>query len=324
MAILACNAAILVFVGLPGLLMAVIILLALWLRGHSSQTRGPGGATLLWLPLLYALILLPLANWLVMGDTWFWLRRLGPFLAQMPPGAWWPREDWYAWGLTLLLVLVLVGTCWRRLPRRWYLAWLLIPAQGILLNLGQAAELHLGPEQLMGTLLAPTLVLACLAPSSGGLRGGRAWLAALLSLPFIVLSCQWRGPAGTRENFMHGPPAPPATELLACADANWTDSRILIFDLRTAALYVHQAPNRFVARLDFHESELLDFKDREELHLLIAPNDGRFQARDRSMLSYLHEHGAPWLFLEREWPGGWQLWHCVRPPPEERTAAPTK
>jgi len=35
------------------------------------------------------------------------------------------------------------------------------------------------------------------------------------------------------------------------------------------------------------------------------------------VLSDIHEHGRPWLLLEKQWPDGWQLWRCVVPPDGE-------
>jgi hypothetical protein len=91
----------------------------------------------------------------------------------------------------------------------------------------------------------------------------------------------------------------------------------MVYGVEVPALYHDPRERRFVARLDFREREFLDQAADEQLHLLVPPPDGWYCPRRGSVFSDIHANGRPWLLLERQCHGGWQLWRCVLAPKGE-------
>jgi hypothetical protein len=87
--------------------------------------------------------------------------------------------------------------------------------------------------------------------------------------------------------------------------------------VRLPALYHDALERRFVARMDYHEGLFVEQAQREVMHLLLPPPDGRFYPRGQNVFTNLHRNGDPLLLLETQWDSGWQLWRCVIFPDRE-------
>lgn len=324
--VVALNAGLLVFGGLPGMVLGAGALLTLWARGDRRLVRGPGGWVLLSMPWLYAALLYPLFNWLIMGHPWFFLSRLLDWLHGRGLGA-----HLAAGGCRLpllviaALVLALSGLAIRAVPVPVACGWVWLAGAGVVALLRTAGGWFLSGEyQLTGYLALPALFFLLLPFSQWGKRG--AWLPWILAGNALVLlaAFTWRHDARRYETFATD--IPPAAEVLAYVDQHWDQSRILIYDLRTAVVYAPLTTQRFWARLDYHEGLLRQQAKGEQFHLLIPPNDGRFYG-PQARAAQLHTEGAPFLFFERTWPAeqpaAWQLWRCIRatPPPPATTGA---
>ncbi|MBQ7651627.1 MAG: hypothetical protein IJS15_11755 [Victivallales bacterium] len=110
---------------------------------------------------------------------------------------------------------------------------------------------------------------------------------------------------------------PTAEEITEYIDNFWPMSRVMLYGLRLPICYPDTAEKRFVARLDYQESDLLRQAQDEQLHILVPPLDGIFYPAKGHPLADIHENGRPWLLLERTWQGGWQLWRVAIPPANE-------
>jgi len=105
--------------------------------------------------------------------------------------------------------------------------------------------------------------------------------------------------------------APAAAEITRWIDRDWTHSRTAVFGVRLPALYHDPLERRFVARMDYHEGLFAEQAQREVMHLLLPPPDGRFYARGRNVFTRMYAGRSPILLLETQWDSGWQLWRCV-------------
>ena len=134
--------------------------------------------------------------------------------------------------------------------------------------------------------------------------------AVALALPAAFL-----GFADSRANalFSESGSPPAAEEMISLIDQHWQGSRILLYDLRSAALYSRHDSERFVASLDYNPYVFDEITGVEQMHLLVPPNNGRFYGSRHDLLARAHSGEGERLFLEEVWPGDWQLWRCVRP-----------
>lgn len=319
--VIALACAVLAFGGPTGFLFSLGVLGTIWLRGDPALLRARGGTTLLFLPLFYVIILHPLFNWIIMGDFLFFIRRLAPYFSSPH----WQQNlaavDGHTVGLiTLSSLAAIVLLFTKGLPLYLHLAFHLTLALMIsgLTRIG--GGLFLGGEFLLGGFIAVPITLYFLFPARRVKRNWRIAPLLLCGVLFLITAAEMRETAKDHEAFGATPANathPPALEMFELLDQPeyWDQSRILIYNLRSAVLYADQDPQRFWARLDYHEGMLLAHKEEEQVHLLVPPSDGRFYAAADPVMGRFHEHGAAWLMLEKQWDSGWQLWRCVRPPP---------
>ncbi len=317
-----CNG-FLVLCGPAGMLLALA--LGVVVHAQAGRLAGPGGLAdtrgvrpLLWAPPVYAVVLILLGNWLVMNDFLFPWRR--PFDALLSLGA--------------------------RLPRA---AVLWIPLGGLAMAVVGRARLREAAAN--GVALGLVGLAAC----------GRMWEAMRVLLPgggillVVVGLCGLLGPgfhaferltrpwqrqavplllaATVFAAFAFAPPPPPPARLLsapptaaavtAMADRYWANARIMVCGLRAPAVYFDPRERRFLTRVDFSEKTLAWQARREQLYLLVPPNDGTDYALRHGPLADIHQRGRSWLLLEATWPPGWQLWRCIIYDPEAaRPSAP--
>jgi len=323
--VVALNCGMLVFCGLMGLLFCAGILGTIWCFGSGKVVRAKGGATLMLLPTLYALLLYPLFNWLVMGDFLFWIRRSlemlnGPrvvmLLGQMH-------------GPELWVLVAMAMTCVSLFWAKWVPLYTRVALHlGLLAGCARAvakrSECYLGGEAMLLATLAVALVVFMLYHEQSGVRRLRQTLLLMgASLGFFAACAHFRATTTLSDMSHDVATVPSPQEVVQLVDLYWERSRILVYDLRTAALFASAVPDRVWARLDFNEEYLRKQIKQEQFHLLLPPNNGRYYPRNSGPLASIHERGRRWLFLEKEWPSGWQLWRCIRPLPEpEPESAP--
>ncbi len=319
--VLSLNCGLMVFTGFLGIAVGLTVLVTVWLRGDPRFIRRNGGTTLLFLPFIYAALLYPLFNWLIMGRGFFFIQHFVDGFAHSPLLANIQSAD--SFDLEYLVILAMIAVVLMAFPK--VPLYLRVGANLVCVAtacavLRHGAEIYLGGEHLMFGFIEIPLLLFFLYHDQSELKSVLAVVALMaVSLVLIAACVQFRGSAKTNETFAHNPPPPQPAELVELVDEYWARSRILIYDLRTAVIYAHSGPaaSRFLPRLDFDEEELRKLIRKEQFHLLIPPNNGRFYSRTNSPLADIHEHGRRWLLLERQWPGGWQLWRCIRPRPED-------
>jgi hypothetical protein len=316
--VVAINCAILVLGGGVGIAFAIATLMLMQLYGRKRVERHQGLTTLLFVPLIYLALLYPLCNWLIMHDPWFCIRRLLAFFENASLCTVFAEEPRLAVAGIAVAVLLLVTHFVKSMPLDLRLGFWLTAALVIVLAGGRASQLYFGGEFLMaGFCWVPMLYSWLYRPNFTECSAGARFCMVLTSgLLMAVLVVLWplRLEGKERDQFIGTPPT--GAEIAAIVDADWKDSRILLFDLRSAAIYCNQLDNRFLARLDYYTDEMHAQRQDEQVHLLIPPNNGRFYAPTDPVFVELHEHGAHWLMLEYAWSSGWQLWRCVRDRPE--------
>ncbi|MGI5924075.1 MAG: hypothetical protein ACOX9E_09045 [Lentisphaeria bacterium] len=311
------NCGFLAFCG-PGPLIAGLILVAVLDAEHRRATASldsnarDGIAPLLWAPILYCIALWLLWNWLVMDDIFFGLRDLWLRADNVRPEQLQQHLDS---AIPLLLfclapILILMLKSDMRIIARCLLPTLIILSLASVIS----AALGANPASLLPLSAVAALSVFTLVAIAGfghPVPRSCAIIAALCCAFYAVYNGQALPPD------THAASAPAREELLAYIDQFWPDSRTVLYGLRLPALYPDPAEKRFIARLDYQEDAFLDQAKDEQLHILVPPPDGYFYPLAHSLLADLHANGRPWLFLEKQWPGNWQLWRCVIPPKGE-------
>lgn len=318
--ILALNCGLLAVCGIAGITMAAALILVVWQRG-GQIIRGRGGLVLLGMPFIYVLLLYPLFNWLIIeDDPFFMIHRLlpwfsGDLLARLAAQ---PRITTLA---TAVTVLAAAGLLARRLPLIVQAGWLLAAAASLVACLRAMSGLYIGGECLLAAYAAIPALLSLVAQKH---LVGQTWpqrlplIAGNLLALFALFT--WRQGAKTNESFVDPHPAP--HRILAAVDAEWQDSRVLIYDLRAALIYNYVDPKRFPARIDYGPNRL-KFEyyvadpahlGREQFHFLLPPDDGRFYSPRDAQMAGIHDQAHPALMYERGFDQGWQLWRVIRDP----------
>ncbi len=319
----AMHCGVLAFAGWVGMACAFAVLLMMCLdlpRLAIVEPSEQGGIRLLiWAPFCYCVFLWLLWNWLVMGDMLFACKRLVE--AGKAVSA---RQFFTVFRDSVVELSFLVGGGF------------------IVLLFCLRGKAHGPAMSLLAGLLAAVLSRAAL--HSMALFASAGTLVTLivgamgLVLPILVVDWRtnrWRfviavaaiagsawgswqrpGRPYTAEH-MYMVPAPSPSSVTACVDRFWPGSRIFVFGVCAPAIYHDAREARFVACLDFHRGMFLAQAEEEQLHILVPPRNGVFYAKRTSPLSMIHQSGAPWLLLERQWPSGWQLWRCVVAPRRE-------
>ena len=320
MIICAIDCGILVFAGVAGIVFAaaMLALMSSEVRRAVDLSAGEkkGMRLLAWVPFCYCAILWLLWNWLIMGDMLFPLYRLveafrsvdAQELVRGVQAATSKLSPFVVGGGVVLAVsffsqaratalCLFAGLAAATVCQVLLTAVYVYPAGATLLVLGVG---------LLG-LAFPLLTLDWQA------NAGRLGVGCVL---FIASACTalLRPAAVHAEESAYMIPHPPVRAITDWIDRFWPDSRVLVYGVRVAALYHDPAERRFLARLDFREADFLEQAGEEQIHLLVPPRTGRFYARESGLLSDIFQHGRTWLFLERRWPSGWQLWRCVVPP----------
>lgn len=329
--LLAVCCGLLAFCGPSGLVCGLALLCVATLniqrlpRLYDTQNM-KGVGLLLWAPLVYCLMLLLLANWLIMRDGFFPIRSLAPALSRdmllalprriVGAGL---RMPWICVGGLIISLCSVVGR--RRVAAEGLAAGLV--ALFLLEAVFGQTPVHVPGGYLIRMILGvsavlfPGLFLFELFESSWQRNATIALTGATL---FAGIAFPRR--QALPDSDLLGTP-PTMDEVISLIDFYWQDARIAVFGTRAPAAFFDPDEKRFILRMDFYEDILLQQAMEEQLYLLVPPNDGRFYA-PASDLADIHEGGADWLLIEHAWRSGWQLWRCViyDPPEEESSSNP--
>lgn len=282
------------------------------LRLKSLGQSAAGLGTVLIFPYIYVLALYLLWNWLVMDDPFYFWRNLWVRAAGMDRQV--LRAALTPATLIHLWILLLLGKVLLARRGGGSAAMFLLPA-AIALPFGHAFFSAMYVEcgafacLTFGLAVGALFLLSEHGAVQTPLRKGVV-LAVLLLLLHVVPSESVPGCARTPE-----PPA--AAEMLALVDTGWPSARIMLYGLRLALAYPDAHQHRFVARLDYQEKALLMQAEQEQLFILLPPPEGYYAPLENPRLQMLHDHGASWLLLEKQWASGWQLARLVIPPAGE-------
>ncbi len=312
---LACGA--LGFAGPAGMAAALLIGIAMIRAAAAAARPGlgksrkspPGYALLMETPFIYAVAVLVLVNWLILGAPFVFARRLVALATAAPhPGT-------YAPGLAavpffLYGVLALWAWFLHRPDRAHCLRLCGLAGLGIAVTLAAGRFIGFfisGAEVLLIVALFPALFRSLITP---GARRPALRLAESCFAAAILAGETFRpAPPQTGARFLNT--APPREEVLACIDREWPRARVLVYGMRVPACFPDPTSRRFFPRLDFNQSVLLHQAANEQLFLLLPP---RNLLMPHSDLARLRAGNARWLIIEKVWPGGWQLWRIVPPP----------
>jgi len=295
--VVALNGSLLLLCGPVGLVAALLLIFTMATSMKSQPEWKSGYRLLLFSPALYVAILFPLVNYLIMDRPLFWLTR-GIGRLTVPPVEW------------PLLCCVTVGGAIAifgkqpllRLSGAWLSCSAAVMTYGAGIFAGQPSAMAL-PALLLGLAAFTDTKLKTLARSGSVLA--------------IVACCYLLGKGDANAAFAHGYPS--AAKLIELADRRWAQSRILVHDMRTAAIYRPLIGDRLVISLSYRQEWTRALIEAEQMHLLVPPDNGQFYGPNGA-LAQLHSEGhqEQWLLLERQWKNGWQLWRCLRSQPEPR------
>ena len=308
----AISAGALFFCGVPGMIAGLALVLTARAAGKRRKIWPAGSTPLVFAPVIYSIILYPLFNLLIIGDITFALARLFDSVRELQP------DVIYALPVVWLLAIValVLGLAGRLVPR-FHLACAWITVLALVVVLHHNSSWFAGGLGLYLAFAALPLLHIVFFPGKLFKRFSSGMTVAAVCVLLFIGTLVARQPAGDHAKFADG--APPPEEVVALVDSYWPQSRVLLLDLRSAAIYADSVPNRFSPRIDVHENDIRRQIEEEQMHLLLAPNNGVFYST-YSQLADMHTHDRDWLFLEKQWESGWQLWRCVRPPPAQPNA----
>ncbi len=309
--------------GLAGFLTgcATAILLYFIAKKDLAEQNSPtnGLRTLLWSTAAYSVFIWLLWNWLVMDDVFFGLRDL---FARLPSIS---QKDFTLVLITpnplsviILLFLAPLAILCLKSDKKEASQCLIVQvifliAVAAFSRCIQVPATAVWPLAIVVILSTVTLACICTLPH----RVTRD--ATLASLVIIILASFRIASSFTHGSIVSLAPAnlPPREEITAFIDQFWPQSRTMLYGLKLPAAYPDPLEKRFVARLDFQQDDLLKQETDEQLHILIPPPDGKYYPKHNSPLADIYANGRDWLILEKQWPGGCQLWRVVPPPKNE-------
>jgi hypothetical protein len=284
-------------------------------RKLPSEEKFRGLTTLFSLPVLYGLFLLLLWNSLIMGDSLFflrdfWLRASCLQLSAFGDAAHTQLLFFYFLGVMVLLISGFFSD--QSLAARLLQpAFLFLP---LFFLFCRDMQVHpAGAGALSGLMIILFFLLFSYSHFHTGLSETLAG-AGMIALTICGFAAFSRNATPFREEL---PEIPSQQQMTSYIDQFWPDSRIMLYGLPLACSYPDTLEKRFVARLDYQEQDFLRQAADEQMHLLMPPPNGYFYPPQNTVYSDIYAHGRPWLLLEKQYPGGWQLWRCVIPPEGE-------
>jgi hypothetical protein len=298
----------LVYCGIAGMIAGLLLVFTLRNCGIRRKEWPAGSTPLASAPWIYGMILYPLFNLLILGDLGYAMMRFADSLRELRPEMIYTLPQLWL----LAIIAIVLGAAGRLVPR-FHLACGWIAAFSLLAVLHHNSSWFVGGGALFLSFAALPLLHIIFFPGKLFRRFSSGATVAATCVLLFAGTLLGRQSAAKGAEFASQ--APPADEVVALVDTYWPHSRVLLLDLRSAAIYADSIGNRFTPRLDVNENDIRQQIEDEQMHLLLAPNNGVFYARN-SDLADMHTHDRDWLFLEKQWPDGWQLWRCVRPPPE--------
>jgi len=319
----AANTGFLCLCGIAPALMAAVISIVIYLQLKKEYVRldmpCEGMRSLLWASFAYCALLWFVWNWLVMDDILFALRDL------------WNRADTVntevllkharLWMRPVALAIVFVSplsiiakktdmtpTAAFLLPVPFVLAASMFFSSALGIPMTAIAP-------LLSVFILSAFILLLLANFSHNVSKTAASIA-ILACAFFAFTVPSLEIANKNEAIKYSQP-PLREDITFYIDQFWPKSRTMLYGLALPALYPDTTEKRFVARLDYQENDFIAQAKNEQMHILVPPPDGRFYPQKNHPLASIHANGKSWLLLEKQWPGGWQLWRAVIPPDNE-------
>ena len=300
---------VLVFCGLSGIILAIAVVMYLFSQKPVFYKTTKTSRLLLMIPFLYALLLYPVFNLLIMGEAFFVWDRLQGYLPTF-------KLSYYPICLAIALLLICIFSMFDFIKH--YLritAFIFLGLVFIGISQKNSDQFIAGLYLLAGLIIIPILIHFIIVKRE---EFRQLILLGPVLLIVLVASQSLRVEARNGEYFLKEHKA--SAELLGnYIDGRWKDSRIMIYGLRMAVLY--HKDDRFVANLDYDEGFLRQEAKNEQLHILIPPDNNIYHSKS-SQLAGLDESIPSWLFLEdinsvegasnETVPAGWRLWRCVR------------
>ncbi|MBR0459066.1 MAG: hypothetical protein IJJ26_07500 [Victivallales bacterium] len=287
-----------------------------WLKSQNQSADGAG--TIILSTFLYCAFLWLLWNWLVMDNPFFPFHELAEFPKSVTQARVYAqfqaRAEAIAACLFVLCPLVIVrnkshfgGSAMTLVPL------FVIPVLAVPVCFAGNIPLTGLVPMICATLLAAFVILLD-ADFAKPVVYTAAYLAGAVCCVAI-----WIAPALTRRDspreLRNGAPDP--KEITEFIDQFWPDSRTMLYGVELPALFPDPTEQRFVARVDYQEQDLLTQAHDEQMHLLVPPPTSGFYPKKGHPLADIHANGRPWLLLEKTWPNGWQLYRLVQPPKNE-------
>jgi hypothetical protein len=314
---LAIHGAVLTLGGIAGAVVAFAVLMTVRWFSIRKDAHQKGAATFVLLPFTYALVLYPLFNQLIMEDAFFALKHFLTFTSLAAISRW---TLFAAIATAPLGLVVLLTVAPRRVTIVGRLGLVICYCGLINYVISAWAGLYIGGQLLFSGVGLASLVVYFVI----GWHHPKEWAVARRfgTAAGVLVSCIIVVPASmiarqhilAVESFKAQSGAPSPEEVLAVIDLQdrWPDGRVLLYDVRTAALYA-TAGERFVPNLDFNYNVFSEtISGKEQFHLLMPPNNGRYFPAGGALAKM--SGGDDKLMVEKAWQDSdWTLWRCVRP-----------
>lgn len=275
---LACG--LLLFAGPAGIVIGVVSLVVLIAFGR-KELKLEGGTTLLALmSFIYGVILHLLFNLVIMGDWLFSIKRLIPYFQSVgaPLFSSWRLAFVIVWALVCLSSLFVMSKLPFFIRFTWGLGISCVP----IFLIRRLGAVFVGGEYLVYGAVSVSLMLAIavlMTKKGVGLKVGL--FSLIVTVMFLVSVSVLR-----RYSLMHEPylnaAHPSREQITELIDEDWVGSRVLVFGARAASLYCvtededPKVRDRFIGNVDFNIHVVFDHMEKEQLHLLVPPDDGRF------------------------------------------------
>ena len=270
---------------------------------------------------MYAIILHLLFNLVIMGDWLFSVKRLLPYLQSGSA----PLLS--SWRLACVIIFGLFGLgglfAMLKLPFFVRFSWGIAMGCVPVFLLRRVSAVFVGGEYLFYGAVSFGLILTLfILVTKKGLNMKAALYGLVCTVMLLAGVSVLRRYSLLHESYLNVP-HPSREEVAEYIDQDWVGSRVLVFGARAASLYCVTASDdpkdreRFIGNVDFNIHVVFDHMEKEQLHLLIPPDNGQFYPQGNNFFSELYRNEEPdWLHLETVM-DGWQLWRCVRKRPQK-------
>lgn len=301
---------------IAGLLVCLGVSIRVSLLKHRQHPHYIQGAhLLLWAPLCYAVVLVFLGNWLILNDPVFFLRApfaafsaglqdsILPLISEVPVQT--PL-------VVISACLVLIVSFKKRIAAPVIIIAVTLLTVLISHFLFINTNIYSPAASALIIALSLSALITPFAHADFCAERKRKIFALVIVVATITAGIVQKTPNDLPQVSLALPNAPSQEQVLKAVDRHTPESRIFIHGIKAAAAYPDLEERRFIRRLDFKEEHLRWYAEQEEyLYFLLPPANGVFYPRANDVRTDVYYRGREWLFLEKVWPGGWQLWRIL-------------